>query len=424
MSSPNRGGPTKQEFMEKYAQYFGIDRVKATEGMGYYFIEAWGDGPYVWDTEGNRVLDFWGVGGLNNLGHRNPAVMAEMEKAIQEEDFGSLFWFSEAKGELVKTLARTTPERLKITLPAVTGSEAVDEAVKLARGATGRYEVLYAKNAYHGHTGISLTMMTADDCRAWAEPLVPGFRGFDFHDVSTLEAIISERTACVILEVVQTDFNGRKSKDPHFWSEVRRLCDTFGAKLIIDEVVTNMGRLGDIWGCNPYGVDPDMICAGKGFSGGVFPMAAVICAEDMLDFWGPNPYRSMSSYAWSNVGCRTTNAAILETERLLPQAMKMGDVLESTILELQKVYPDHLANLERNGLLYSIELNEERFSALEAFLGMFARGVNIVTSSQHEPVVKLYPPLIMDEDNITEFAEKFEDCIKAAKGGGHQGWFD
>ncbi len=424
MSNPNRGGPTKQQFMDEYAQYFGINRVKNTEGMGYYFIEAWGEGPYVWDTEGNRVLDFWGVGGVNNLGHRNPAVIAVMEQAIKEEDFGSLFWFSEAKGELVKTLARTTPERLKITLPAVTGSEAVDEAVKLARGATGRYEVLYAKNAYHGHTGISLTMMTADDCRAWSEPLVPGFRSFDFDDASSLAAMISERTACVILEVVQTDYSGRRSKDPNFWPEVRRLCDEHGAKLIIDEVVTNMGRVGDVWGCNPYGVDPDMICAGKGFSGGVFPMAAVICAEDMLDFWDPNPYRSMSSYAWSNVGCRTTNAAILETERLLPQAMKMGDKLETTLDELQKVYPNHITSLERNGLLYSIELNEEMFTALEAFLGMFARGVNIVTSSQHEPIVKLYPPLIMNEDHIAEFAEKFEDTIKNAKGGGHAGWFD
>ena len=423
MSGPNRGGPSKQQFMDEYAQFFGKQRVKNTENMGYYFIEAWGEGAYVWDTEGTRVLDFWGVGGINNLGHRPPTVMAEIEKAIQEEDFGCLFWFSEAKGELVKTLARTTPERLKITLPCVTGSEAVDEAIKLARGATGCYEVLYANNAYHGHTGFSLTMMTADDCRAWAEPLVPGFRSFDFDDASSLAAIISDRTACVVLEVVQTDYSGRKSKDPNFWPEVRRLCDENGARLIIDEVVTGMGRLGDVWGCNPYGVDPDMICAGKGFSCGAYPMAAVICAEDMLDFWGQNPYRSMSSYAWSNVGCRTTNTGILETERLLPKAMIMGDKLEAILQELQKIYPDHISSLERNGLLYSIECNEDNFTSLEAFGGMWERNVNIVTSSQHVPYVKLYPPLIMNEDHIAEFAEKFEDCIKNAKGGGHQQWF-
>ena len=419
----HRNGPTKQQFMERYAQYFGIERVKATEGMGYYFIEDGGEGAYLWDTEGNRVLDFWGVGGLNNLGHRNPVVMAEFEAAMKEEDFGSLFWFSEAKGQLVETLARVTPERLKITMPCVTGSEAVDEAIKLARGATGRYEVLYCSNAYHGHTGISLTMMTADDCRAWAEPLVPGFRQFDYDDAASLAAIISERTAAVICEVVQTDYSGRRSKDAEFWQEVRRLCDENGAKLIVDEVVTGMGRLGGVFGCTPYGVDPDMICAGKGFSGGVFPMAAVICGEDMLDFWGQNPYRSMSSYAWSNVGCRTTRVAIEETERLLPQAMEMGDRLEQCILDIQKLYPEKIVSLERNGMLYSIEVDEEHFTALEAFTGMWERGVNVVTSSQHAPIFKLYPPLILNEQHIGEFGDKFEDCVKNAEGGGHQGFF-
>ena len=423
MSGPDRGGPTKEEWFKKYAEYFGSQRVKNTEAMGYYFIEAWGEGPYVWDTEGRKVLDFWGTGGINNLGHRPPAVMAEMEKAVKEEDFGCLFWFSEAKGELVKKLAETTPKGVTVAHPAVTGSEAVDEAIKLARGATGRYEVLYAKNAYHGHTGFSLTMMTADDCRQWAEPLMPGFRAFDFHDAQSLAAIISERTACVILEAVQTDFSGRRSRDPNFWSEVRRLCDEHGAKLIIDEVVTGMGRLGDVWGCNTFGIEPDMICAGKGFACGAFPMAAVLCREDVHDFWGDNPYRSMSSYAWSNVGCRTTKVGIEETQRLLPQAMQMGDKLEATLEELMKLYPDHIASLERNGLLYSIECNEEKFTSLEAFGGMFERNVNIVTSSQHVPFVKLYPPLIMNEQNIAEFAEKFEDCIKCAEGGGHQQWF-
>ena len=423
MSGSNRGGPNKQEWMDKYGQYFGTQRVKNTEAMGYYFIEAWGEGAYVWDTEGRKVLDFWGTGGINNLGHRPPAVIAEMHKAVDEEDFGCLFWFSEAKGKFAKKLAETMPKGLSVVHPAVTGSEAVDEAIKLARGATGRYEVLYALNAYHGHTGFSLTMMTADDCRSWAEPLMPGFRGFDYNDVSSLEEIISERTACVVLECVQTDHSGRRSKDPNFWPEVRRLCDKFGAKLIIDEVVTGMGRLGDVWGCNAFGIEPDMICAGKGFACGVFPMALVMCRDDIHDFWGDNPYRSMSSYAWSNVGCRTTMAGIEETERILPQAMKMGDRLEATLDELQKLYPNHIASLERNGLLFSIECNEDNFTSLEAFGGMFERNVNIVTSSQHVPYVKLYPPLIMNEDHIAEFAEQFEDCIKSAKGGGHQQWF-
>ena len=334
------------------------------------------------------------------------------------------FWFSEAKGELVKKLAETAPKSLNITLPAVTGSEAVDEAVKLARGATGRVEVLYCSNAYHGHTGISLTMMTADDCRAWAEPLVPGFRQFDYNDANSLAKIISNRTAAVIVEVVQTDYSGRGSQDPNFWQEVRRLCDENGAKLIIDEVVTGIGRCGEVWASNLLPVDPDMIAIGKGTGCGVFPMAGVICKDDMLDFWGVNPYRSMSSFAWSNVGCRVLKKGIELTEQLLPQAMTVGDKLEQAILDVQKLYPEHITSLERTGMLFSIEVNEERFTALEAFGGMWMRDVCVVASSQHAPIFKLYPPLVIDDSHVAEFAEKFEDCVKHAQGGGHQGWFD
>ncbi|MEH6577667.1 MAG: aspartate aminotransferase family protein [Amphritea sp.] len=423
MSDPKRNGPTAQEYIEQYSKYWG-GRLEGIEGMGYMFIEKDGEGPFVIDTEGRKVMDFFVAGGVFNLGHKNPVIKAEYLKAVEEEDFGTFFWPSEAKGELMATMARTAPtERLTCSLGAVTGSEAVDEALKLARGATGRYEILYAKHAYHGHTGLSLTMMAADDMRSWAEPLVPGFRSFDFDDASSLAAIISNRTAAVILEPVQTDWSGRKSADPEFWQEVRRLCDENGAKLIIDEVITGMGRLGTVWGCEALGIDPDAICVGKGFSGGAVPMAGVICTKEMLEFWGANPYRSVSSYAWSNVGCRTTKKAIEETERLLPQALKVGDLLEQVILDSVEKYPGYIDSLERTGLIFSIKLNEDKFNALEAFGGMWENNVNIYPSSQHGPIVKVMPPLIFTEEHVGIFVEAWDKTMAAAEGGGHQQWF-
>ncbi len=169
-----------QDYFEKYSKYWG-GRLEGIENMGYMFLEKSGEGPFVIDKDGRKVLDFFVAGGVFNLGHKNPIMETEYKLAVEEEDFGTFFWPSEAKGELMAAMARTVPtEELCCALGAVTGSEAVDEALKLARGATGRYEILYAKHAYHGHTGLSLTMMASDDMRAWAEPLVAGFRSFDF----------------------------------------------------------------------------------------------------------------------------------------------------------------------------------------------------------------------------------------------------
>ena len=401
---------TRARFIERYGRFFGSQRMATIQNLGYLLVEAWGEGPYVFDAEGNRYLDLWNVGGVNSLGHRNPAVVRAMEEATRSQDYGSLFFFSEAKGQLAEALARTTPGRLEATLPAVTGSEAIDQAIKLARGTTGRTEILHGDHGYHGVTGFALTMIGAADMREWAEPLIPDFRAVRYGDLESLREAISERTAAVVLEPVRTDYDGRAPAADYF-QEVRRLCDEHGAKLIIDEVVTGMGRLGHLWGIDHWGVEPDMLVTAKGFSGGMYPISAVVMRPEILDFWGANPYRNISSYAWSNIGAIVARTAIEETERLLPQANAMGDRLAGVLDDLAARYPNALKSVRRTGLLYALDFRDE-IAGMLFILGMFKRGVIVVASSQNMVVPKLYPPLILEDEQIAEFAEKAEDTLK------------
>jgi len=179
---------TPGEFIERYGRYFNRKRVEAIQGLGFLFVEGAGEGPYFDDSEGNRFLDMWCMGGTFSLGHRNPAVVAAAEEAMKEEDFGSLFFFSAAKGELAQKLAECTPGRLETTHPVVTGAEAIDLSVKLARGCTKRSEILYADHAYHGCTGFALSMMAKGDMRDYAEPLVPDFHEIRYGDAADLAA--------------------------------------------------------------------------------------------------------------------------------------------------------------------------------------------------------------------------------------------
>jgi acetylornithine/succinyldiaminopimelate/putrescine aminotransferase len=400
---------TRRRFVERYGRYFGEQRVAAIEKLGYLLIEARGEGPYVFDTEGGRYLDLWNVGGVNSLGHRHPALVRAAQEALAREDFGSLFHFSEAKGRLAETLARTAPGRLEVAFPAVTGSEAVDLAVKLARGTTGRGEILHGDHGYHGVTGFALSMMAPGEMRDWAEPLAPGFRAVEYGDAAALAEAISERTAAVVLEPVRTDYDGR-APGPGYFAEVRRLCDEHGAKLVVDEVVTGMGRLGHVWGIQHWGVEPDMLVTAKGFSGGTFPMAAVVMRPEILDFWGDNPYRSISSYAWSNVGASVARRAIEETEAILPQANSMGERLAAALEDLVARYPGLIRGVRRTGLLYALDMRD-MFAGMGLIVGMFQRGVIVVASSQNLGVPKLYPPLILEDEQIAEFAEKAADTL-------------
>ena len=400
---------TRDRFVERYGKYFGVRRVEAIRKLNYLLIEARGEGPYVYDTEGRRFLDLWNVGGIHSLGHRNPVVLRAMQEAMREDDFGSLFFFSEAKARLAELLAQTGPPGLEVSLPAVTGSEAIDQAIKIARGATGRSEILHGDHGYHGVTGFALSMMAPGEMRDWAEPLIPDFRAVEYGSIEALERVISERTAAVVLEPVRTDYDGR-APGPDYLPAVRRLCDEAGAKLIIDEVVTGMGRLGRLWGVQRCDVSPDMLVTAKGFSGGLFPMAAVLMRPGMLDFWGENPYRIISSYAWSNVGAVVSRTAIEETLRLLPRANAMGDRLAAVVDDLAAKHPGVIRSVRRTGLLFALDFRDEMAGALFV-IGMFQRGVIVVASSQNLSVPKLYPSLLLEEEQIAEFAGKAEETL-------------
>ena len=186
---------SRDEFLNRYGRYFNPQRIRGIEDLGFFFVEGRAEGPWFHDSEGNRFLDMWCMGGLYNLGHRHPVLMDVARKALEEEDFGSLFFFSEAKGKLAEKLAACTPGGIETTLPTVTGAEAIDQAIKCARGATGRSEILYADHAYHGCTGFALSMMAHGPMREFAEPLIPDFTEVRYGDSDDLAAKISERTA-------------------------------------------------------------------------------------------------------------------------------------------------------------------------------------------------------------------------------------
>jgi putrescine aminotransferase len=401
---------TPQDFVDRYGRYFNRNRIEAIQNLGFLFTEGRAEGPYFYDAEGHRFLDMWCMGGNFSLGHRNPAVRAAADAAMREDEFGSLFFFSEAKGQLAEKLAQCTPGRLETTYPVVTGGEAIDLSIKVARGCTGRTQILHADHAYHGCTGFALSMMARGEMRDYAEPLVPDFREIRYGDAGDLAGAISEGTAAVVLEAVRTDADMAIPPAGYF-ADVRRLCDQTGAKLIIDEVVCGMGRLGRLWGCQYWEVEPDMLVAGKGFSGGMYPMSAVVTRPECLDFFAESPFRSISSFAWSNIGARITLAALAETERLLPGLAGLGDQMEANLTTLQQRYSSVLPLVRRAGMMFALDFPDAGLGT--RFLAtMFQLGVLVVASSQRMDIIKLYPPLILEKEQVAEFFERMETALQ------------
>jgi len=144
-------------------------------------------------------------------------------------------------------------------------------------------------------------------------------------------------------------------------------------------------------------------------------MAAVVMRPEILAFWGDDPYRIISSYAWSNVGAVVSRTAVEETERILPRACAMGDRLGRVVEELAGRHPALVRGVRRTGLLWALDFRDEMAGAFFV-LGLFQRGVIVVASAQNPAVPKLHLPLVLEDEQIAEFAEQAEDTLRALAG--------
>jgi putrescine aminotransferase len=154
----------------------------------------------------------------------------------------------------------------------------------------------------------------------------------------------------------------------------------------------------------------------KGLSGGVFPLGAVIMKPEIIECWGDHPYRSFSTYAWSNVGAEVALAAIEETKNILPAAVRAGTLLEDALNVLHHNYPDMISSVRRAGLIFAIHFKEERLRALPFATALFQRGVIIppaAVSMPTSPIARLLPPLILTREHVAEFADKADDALRS-----------
>ena len=293
---------SREAIIERFGRHVSSGKASFFSSVGIDFVFGKREGAYVWDVSGERrLIDCHCNGGVFNLGHHNPRIVAALEKALHELDIGNHHFVSEHRALLAERLTALCPGDLKRVVFGVSGGEAVDMAIKLARGHTGRSKVISAHGGYHGHTGLALAAGD-EQYRKPFEPLPPGFVQVPFGDLAALEAAMDHDTAAVIFETIPATM-GIVLPTEDFYAGVRQLCDHFGATMIMDEVQTGLGRCGDVWGINTYGVIPDILVTAKGLSGGIYPITATVYRDPLDRFLHDNPFIHISTFGGSEVGC-------------------------------------------------------------------------------------------------------------------------
>jgi len=367
------------------------------------------EGIYIYDILGKRYIDLISGISVSNTGHRHPAVV----KAIKEQADKYLHlmvygeYIQSPQVRLAAKLAELLPENLNNCYFVNSGSEAVEGALKLAKRFTGRKKIVAFKNAYHGSTHGSLSVIGNKSYQTTFGPLLPGIEHIEFNSVTSLDAITSE-TACVIVEPVQGEA-GVIPGTPEFISALRIRCTETGTLLIFDEIQTGMGRTGTMFAFQKYGVVPDILLLAKGLGGGL-PLGAFISSREIMHTLTFNPVLGhITTFGGHPVSCA---AALANLEVILDE--KLSESVQAKNELFIKLLGKNLIikEIRASGLLIALQL--DNFAHVKKVIDKcIQNGVIIDWFLFNDSSIRIAPPLIIDEDQIREACQVILQSIQS-----------
>lgn len=376
-----------------------IKHLEEQLGAGTYYKRnlelVRGRGARLWDAEGKEFIDCVGGQGAANVGHGNPYVnQAIRDQAKKLLVCGELFYHPE-RARLLENLERLTPSSIQRFFLCNSGSEAIEVALKFARLATGRHEIVAAMRGFHGKTFGALSATWSRDNRRPFEPLVPGFTHVPFNHRQRACAAVSERTAAFLVEVVQGE-GGVRPGTLDFLLDVQDRCAEIGAMFIVDEVQTGFGRTGRMFASEHFDLFPDLFCLAKSMGGGV-PVGAAGMSQEVASRLFKLAHSS--TFGGNPLACAAANAAIryLEDFELPQRAHKLGTRF---MQQLRSIASPRIREVRGLGLMVGVELKEKSGPYI---LKLMERGVLALAAGP--TVIRFLPPLVIDEEDLDRVVE-------------------
>ncbi len=368
------------------------------------------EGVFFYTPDGRRFYDLVSGVSVNNVGHANPAVIEAVQR--QAADYMHVMVY----GELIERpqvryaarIAELLPAPLECVYFVNSGAEAVEVALKLAKRATGRTELISMRRAYHGSTHGAMSMMGAPEGEEWKgafRPLLPDTRAIGFNDFRAL-ATITRRTAAVLVEPVQGE-GGVRLPAAGWLEALRDRCTLVGALLIFDEIQTGMGRCGTLFAMQKYGVTPDIVCLAKAFGGGM-PLGGVVSSHPVMDTLQTDPVLGhITTFGGHPVCCAAGLAALEYTlaHHLVDDVERKGQRYEDALRHHPRV-----REIRRSGLLMAVELGRSDY--LYKIMELFASsGIMSDWFLFCDTAFRISPPLTITDPEIDDSARLILGCL-------------
>jgi len=362
-----------------------------------------GRGMKVWSADGKEYLDFVGGVAVNILGHCHPRVVVAIQKQAQRLIHVSNYYYIEPQIKLAKLLVEHSFADKVFFCNS--GAEAIEAAIKLVRKYAkeqvhpNRFEIISAKNSFHGRTLAAVTATGQEKFQKGFEPLVPGFKHVPFNDIQAIREAVTAETCAILLEPIQGE-GGVRVAGQDYLKEVRALCNEQNILLILDEVQTGMGRTGKLFGHEHFGITPDIMAIAKGLGGGV-PIGAMLATDKVAS--GFQPGNHASTFGGNPLVCAAgvaTLETILEDGFILDQCNRMSAYIIEKLEQLKTKFPSLIREVRGKGLLLGMELTIDGDPIVRACL---EKGFLINCTSG--TVLRFIPPLIVQRKDIDQLFE-------------------
>jgi len=422
------------EDYDLFARTINPQRVRVFRTIGFDRTWTRAEGQYLFDAEGNRYLDLLGGFGMFNVGRNNRRVRDALAETLELDLASSVqIGASLLPGLLAERLLELTPPRLAKVLFTSSGTESVESALKLGRTATGRQRVLSTEQSFHGLTLGSLSAAGDRHFRERFEPLLPGFERVPFGDLDALERELSrEDVAVFLVEPVQG--KGVNLPPAGYLEGAQGLCRRYGTLFAVDEVQTGFGRTGRMFAFERWNLEPDLVPVAKSLSGGYVPVGALLMSQHVFDAVFDSLERAFShgsTFAPNELAMAAGLATLAELEgrQLVERSERLGGLLRERI---QPLVDEHAVVREQRalGLMWALEFAEPESGSLawrvmeRVQSGLFAQLVVVPLFTHHRilsqvaghdmAVLKILPPLVVDEDDLDAFASALDDVIRKA----------
>ena len=397
-----------------------------------------GEGCYVITEDGQKVLDFASGVAVNNLGNKNKEVVEAIKKQLDTMiHVGHNVVYNESYVQLAERLVELTGKDTKVYF-SNSGAEANDGAMKLAKYVTKRPGIIAFRNSFHGRTIGSMSITGSSSAyRKNYEPLMPAVYWADYANChhcpfgkeecscnmeclkqfdGIFEKLIDpECVAAIMLEPVQGE-GGYIVPKPEFLKGLRKICDDHGILLIFDEVQTGIGRTGEVYAYQTFGVKPDILTSAKALGGGI-PLSAIIAKKEIMDQWPAGAHGG--TFGGNPLACTAglKTLEIIHRDHLLENAKKQGAYLKEGLQELQKKYPKRIGDVRGIGLMVAMELvteDQNPDAALTAEIKEKALQKNLLllTCGSDHNVVRFIAPLIVKKEEMDQALHILKEVLE------------